>query len=285
MGAVIADVAVAEGVPPPPVVVKTVLLERQHRHRTDPEVVVHAGWRLRRLLVSDVFPALDVPGLGHENVADRPLPQEPDGIGDQGIRAALGPVLNDHAVAAGGLEQEASLPEVVAAGLFHVDVLTSVAGQDRCRGVPVVRCGDDHGVDRLVVENPPQVGDGLAGPEFGAGRISPLLVGIAHIGDSDAGHGRDRFGNAPALAPAADQRHHDVVVGSGMRGGRRHRKARRAGPLDERSAAGHHALSSRINAMSPSLNRPRRTDHQHILRLRATDAPCMNVRTILESAA
>ena len=100
-----------------------------------------------------------------------------------GLRAALRAVLHHDLVAAGGLEQQSAFAEVVAARLLHVDVLARLAGQNGRRGVPVIGRGDDHGVDRLVVEHAPQVGHRVLGTDLFLRPAAARLVRVADVGD------------------------------------------------------------------------------------------------------
>ena len=81
-----------------------------------------------------------------------------------------GPVLGadlDHAaVLAGRRHHLLPFPQVVRERLLDVDVLARLAGPDRRQGVPVVRQGDDHRVDALVVEHLANIGVG--GDRFAA---------------------------------------------------------------------------------------------------------------------
>ncbi len=52
-------------------------------------------------------------------------------------------------------------PHVVRAGLFDVNVFSGLAGEDRRRGVPMVRSRNPNGGDRFVVEDVPEVLGGL----------------------------------------------------------------------------------------------------------------------------
>ena len=93
VGAVVADVAGAEVVPPVPIAVETIRLERDDLGRADPEVVVDAGRHRARLAVADVLAALDVPGLGHEHVADDAFAELLDGVRRELAAALLRAVL------------------------------------------------------------------------------------------------------------------------------------------------------------------------------------------------
>ena len=70
------------------------------------------------------------------------------------------------------LDQELALAVGVRGGLLDVDVLARLAGAEGDRGVPVVRRGDEHRVDRLVVQQVPEVLDD-------AGRLPLGLLDLA----------------------------------------------------------------------------------------------------------
>ena len=81
-----------------------------------------------------------------------------------GGAAVLRAHLDDPLVLPGGLDQLAALPAVVAQRLLDVHVLARLAAPDGGRHVPVVGRGDDHGVDRLVVQGLAEVLHALRAP-------------------------------------------------------------------------------------------------------------------------
>ena len=179
VGSIVADVAAAEGVPPPPCVMKAVFLEGHQRCGADPEVIVDARRGGTGLHVADVFPSLHVPRLRHQHVADRSLAEQLHGVGDQRVGPALCAVLHDCLAAVGRVEQQPRLVKVVAARLLHINMLAGVAGEDRCRRMPVIRSGDNDRVDPLIIEDPSQVGLGRVGGKRLASLGQSALVGIA----------------------------------------------------------------------------------------------------------
>src|SRR5207248_7879713 len=105
--------------------------------------------------------------------------------------ALLGAVLDDPAVAAGGLDGDPALVDVVAARLLDVDVLAGLAGPDGHQGVPVVRRGDRDRIDVLVLEHPADVLHGpgrlaAGGLDALGGRAVGAGVGVDQVGDLDA---------------------------------------------------------------------------------------------------
>src|SRR5262249_21194375 len=128
-------------------------------------------------------------------------------------------------VLAGGLDHQLALARVVAARLLDVDVLAGGAGQDRGRGVPVVAGRNDQRLDPPGVEDAAEVGDGLrrlaldlTGLLGGLG--GAVLVGVADVGDLDAGLAAEVLDVVePAAAHAHDADAQLVVGGDGRAGG------------------------------------------------------------------
>ena len=110
---------------------------------------------------------------------------------EERARPVLGADLDHAAVLAGRRHHLLPFPQVVRERLLDVDVLARLAGPDRRQGVPVVRQGDDHRVDALVVED--FAGVVIRGdlPPVVTGRldfaIEVRLVGVAERDDLDAG--------------------------------------------------------------------------------------------------
>ncbi len=65
--------------------------------------------------------------------------------------------LDDTAVPLLGRYQEFPLPWAVSTRFLEVDVFSRLEGQEGCGGVPVVRRGDNQGMDRLVVQGSAEV--------------------------------------------------------------------------------------------------------------------------------
>jgi hypothetical protein len=98
-------------------------------------------------------------------------------------------------------------------------VLAGLHRPDRGERVPVVRRGDDHAVDVLVVEDAPQVLHvaGLEGRDVGELRIVDALVGevgvdVADRLDLDVLQAREPALQRVALAADADAGEHHAVV-------------------------------------------------------------------------
>ena len=121
--------------------------------------------------------------------------------------------LHDPLVLAGGGEHRLALLDRHRDRLLDEDVLPRLAGHGRRQGVPVVRRGVDDDVDRLVFEEPPEVGVGdraLAGRGLALGEVRRV----------DVAHGRDlgavlleRLHVGDPLPAGTDDTHPDAVVG------------------------------------------------------------------------
>ena len=72
---------------------------------------------------------------------------------EERARPVLGTDLDHSLVFAGRRHHLLPFPQVVRERLLDIDVLARPAGPDRRQGMPVVRQGDDHRVDALVVED------------------------------------------------------------------------------------------------------------------------------------
>jgi hypothetical protein len=118
----------------------------------------------------------------------------------------------------GGLDQPGLLADVVAEGLFDVDVLPRLDGPDRGQAVPVVGHRDRDDVDRLVLEDLPQVlhvrgllaGFGLGDPH---GLADDPRVGIADDGHFRVRHGGPLRDVDAALAMDAEHGDAQALVG------------------------------------------------------------------------
>jgi hypothetical protein len=137
---------------------------------------------------------------GFDDVARRRLP---------GAADPLAAHLEDPFVPVGGGDDFDPFVDGEGHRLLDVDVLAGREGVERHLPVPVVRRGDEHGVDVLVVEQAAVVGDDgclAAGP--GPAALGPAAVGVAqrhHLGvGAGGGEGIDQLLGARTHAGAAD---------------------------------------------------------------------------------
>ncbi len=182
----------------------------------------------------------------HVDAADHALLEFLDAFANFGAGAALGAVLDDAVVLAGRLDHLAALEEVVRARLLDVDVLAGLAGPDGFQGVPMVGSGQGHGVDRLVVQQPPLVDLGLrafarAFLDLGGGLLQAVFVAVGKGGNLDVFGCQLEQRAAVRHAPAAaqpDDGHAEAAVGAGGGAERRGGQGDRGGGLEESAAVG-----------------------------------------------
>src|SRR5262245_38630561 len=73
-----------------------------------------------------------------------------DGVAHPGVASALRAGLANALVLAGGLDDLATLPDIVADGLLDIHVLAILHRPDGAESMPVIWRGDGNDVDRLV---------------------------------------------------------------------------------------------------------------------------------------
>ena len=76
-------------------------------------------------------------------------------FGASGLRADL----HDALVLARRFNHQPAFAKIMGARFLDIDVLARLAGQDRGRRVPMIRSGDDDGIDRLILQHLPQIFD------------------------------------------------------------------------------------------------------------------------------
>ena len=156
---------------------------------------------------------LDVPALRHEDVADNSFAQQLYGFDHRAGAAALSAMLDMRLVARRRLDQQPALANVVRDRFFDIDMLARIAGQDRCRRVPMIRSRHDHRIDRLVIEHPPHVSDRFAGRHVQTlrRRPAPRVIHVTDRGDFDVRQVLEPAGITHS-ATTTDQRDHQLVV-------------------------------------------------------------------------
>ena len=196
MRSVVGQLAAAPVPAPVPVVVDHVVEVGPLRRRPLPERVVEPVRHRCRAPVPDARAVGMVPASGGMRLADDPAVQEIHHLADHRPAAALVAHLDPPPVLPRGRHHPLRLAGVVAARLLHIDVLAGIAGEDRRRGMPVVRCGNADRVDGGVVEHPSEI-DHLTGAParllldpFGRLGGRPP-VHVAHRADLTAGNGEE----------------------------------------------------------------------------------------------
>lgn len=175
----VADVAAAVIPVPVPVVVKSVAVEGSFGGTAEPEVVVDflkvvsvvvghllaidgdieilaVGDGAIRIF-SDRVARFEAQTACHIDLADSAVVEEFHCLSDITDGAVMKASGDDTVIPAGGFDHFSAFPDVVRAGLFDKDVLSSLAGPYGGKGVPVVGGGDDDCVNVFVIEGLAQV--------------------------------------------------------------------------------------------------------------------------------
>lgn len=116
-------------------------------------------WPIR--VLPDVPTWLVAEPASHVDVPDAPFMQKLDRC--PGILAGpiLEPDLHQYVIGASRMDHLATLPQLVAGRLFHVDVLPSLRRPDSSERVPVVRGRETDSVDLRILKDAPHVVFGL----------------------------------------------------------------------------------------------------------------------------
>jgi len=191
-----------------------------------------------------------------------------------GVAAALGAVLDDGLVLAGGLDEFASFEDVVAARLFHVHVFAGLDGPDRQQRVPVVGRGDGDHVPLFVLQCLADVLETLGGVAAATAngfdaRGKQTRVGVDQMCHLHLVHAQIGADVAAAATVDAGHTHTDRIVrpqdatrclgaGDGKRGGhsgggrRLLEKGSACGSLHDRSPCKHFDAKGRLNRGLPA---------------------------------
>src|SRR6185436_13208445 len=116
-----------------------------------------AGGNRLVLLMPDAEPRIVAEAAGNLDLAELAFLQEFHRLLEPLVGAALGARLADLPVLARRLDDLPAFPDVVADGFLDVDVLSGLEGPDRQQRVRMVGGRDRDGVDRLVLDQLPEV--------------------------------------------------------------------------------------------------------------------------------
>ena len=168
-------------------------------------------------------------------------------------RSMLRAVLHDAIVAAGRVDDRPPFGDGMRQRLFDVDVLAGGAGEHGRRGMPMVRRGDQYGVDVVAIERAAKIAIRRALAARPIARAT--RVAVVHVASSDELHARGALhpvGDQPAAAAASDQRDaHAVVRTKNAAVGDRRRRGAGGDGRQERSST--HRNSLRLtSAPSPT---------------------------------
>src|SRR5437762_1575208 len=145
------------------------------------------------------------------NGPDLAAAQVVEHLAQESARTILSAYLDHAAVLSGRRHHLLPFPKVVRKRLLDINILAGLTGPNRRQRMPVIGQGDDHRVDRFVVENPAEVAvrgylfaPVLEGPGFA---VEVRLVHVAQRDDPGAGD-LPHPGNElmPAAADTADSR-------------------------------------------------------------------------------
>src|SRR5260370_19440480 len=152
MHALVADVAVA-GVPDPvPVIGELILAVWFPLRRTQEQIPIETG---RHGFIGRVADRKPAPETERSRMIDLAYRALIDQLGRSHLvweRAALGAHLNHAVIFAGGGDHLPALENIVAGGLFPIDVPTCPARPDGCKRVPMIRRSGRYGIDVLGLE-------------------------------------------------------------------------------------------------------------------------------------
>ncbi len=241
MNALVADVAVAEVPEPVPVVVNEVAVEGLFGSGAEPEVEVHVAGDFFVGFVADAPAGFAAVAFGDEEFAVLAAVNGGDLLGPAAAGAALGAVLDDAVVFAGGFNALTAFKDVVAAGFFDVNVFAGLASPDGDEGVPVVGRGDGDGVDVVVFQEITDVGVGgdFVGVVFfqlGDSAADDVVVNVAEGGDADAGNAAEAIDVRASASVDANDGDSNVFIGAedfGVRMSQRQTEAGADGVFDE----------------------------------------------------
>ena len=218
MNPLVADVSVARGPDPMPVVVQALAHQRFLGRRAAPQVIIDP-WRngLRPRYLADAVAALVADPAGHQDFAQVAGPQPLDGLRHAfARRAALRAGLHDALVAPRGVHRLAAFPNVVGNRFFHVHVFARLAAPDDDQRMPVIRRGGRDRVHVLAVEQLADVRVRLHALTLALqprrGTFQRTCIAVAQGGHPHTGNRAEPFDVVAAATPHADHADADLVV-------------------------------------------------------------------------
>ena len=229
VNALIAEVAVAGGPDPMPIIVQLLAHQRLFRRRAIPQVVVNARRnRLRAIHFADAGAALVAQAARAQDFPDVAFPHPLNAFSHAAARARLRAGLHDAVKLAGHLDDPATFPNVVGDRLLDIHILAGLHRPDGSERVPMVRRRKADDVNILVLQQ-------LADVAIGFNLLAQVLVflhlavkdGLVHVAKRNHPGAFDRaqaIDVAHAAPIESDHREPDIAVGAS-----RVRSSRRAG--------------------------------------------------------
>ena len=149
----VAEVAIAGDVVPVPVVMELLAMRHNMWRGACPQIEIEASRQRRgRVHQTNARPTLVTDRLSHFHIANFSTFDEVDRCSYARCAAALRPHLAHAAEFSGPLHDHSPFLNVVAAGLFHVDIFAGLHGPYSHQGVPVIWSGDRNDVDIFSIE-------------------------------------------------------------------------------------------------------------------------------------
>ena len=100
-----------------------------------------------------------VPRFRNQDLADFSFVKAFDSFLNESCAAALSSHLQSLATPLDRVCQKPAFTNVVTAGLFHIHVLARIEGQNGRGSMPVIRSGNEDGINSCVVQNQTKVAD------------------------------------------------------------------------------------------------------------------------------
>ena len=134
--ALVADVAVAGGPDPVPIVVEVFAAERVFWGRTTPDIVIDGGRDgLGAGGLADARAAFVAKAASEDDFTEVTILKPLTGLLDAGVGADLDAGLDDAVIFAGGLDELATFPDVVGDGFLDVNIFAGLDGPDGGEGI------------------------------------------------------------------------------------------------------------------------------------------------------
>lgn len=213
-----AELAGAPVPEPPPVVRQEIVTKRSVRRGSLPEVIVESGRNGSELAEADGSASVGVPRAGEVNRPELAGADASENLGDPGNAAMLEADLEESARTADGFHEEFAFAGIVGQRGLEIDGLTRLQGENGGRRVPVVRRGDDDGLDAAILENAPEIVGGfgradLLGADPFCGGLEGGLVNITEPGDVNLSGGDEVV---QEFRPAGSESHEPDLDGIGV---------------------------------------------------------------------
>ncbi len=138
--------------------------------------------------------------------------------------AALGAHLHDALVFIDGLQQQFALVRILAARLLDINVLACRHGQNRHRGMPMIRGGDGHNIERRICQHLAKIFQPFGNVHLPFGGLFQSLgdgtvVHIANAGDFHPRQTGEARNMREAAAIGANYRRRNAVIRADDPGG------------------------------------------------------------------